>query len=193
MNRAAAATLACLALAAVLTLAPESGWLDRGDARAQAAECAWHRHSKRIVKHVKRGARKRRLIRTAHWWTCDPLPPSAAPAPPPAAGPAPQPAPEAEPESNRLGVKSVEYSYTLSRPSVSAGEVTVELDNQGEDAHNLNLQREGGEEAPLQVPETASEEHRAVHFDLPPGTYKLWCSLPTHEEQGMHTTLVVVG
>ena len=49
----------------------------------------------------------------------------------------------------RLSVKAAEYSYTLSRPAVSAGEVIVELNNQGEDPHNLNLQREGSEDPPL--------------------------------------------
>ena len=43
----------------------------------------------------------------------------------------------------------------------------------------------------LEVPETASQSNRTAHFNLAPGTYRLWCSLPTHEEQGMHTTLIV--
>jgi plastocyanin len=85
----------------------------------------------------------------------------------------------------------VEFYFVLSRPEVSAGEVTVELNNQGEDAHNLNLQLLGSEGPLLEVPETASEGHSLAHFELPAGTYRLWCSLPTHEEQGMHTTLLV--
>ena len=43
----------------------------------------------------------------------------------------------------------------------------------------------------LEIPETPSEHQSVAHFELPAGTYKLWCSLPTHEEEGMHTTLVV--
>jgi plastocyanin len=68
----------------------------------------------------------------------------------------------------------------------------VELNNQGEDAHNLNLQRENGADEPVYtISETASRQRQTEHFDLPQGTYRLWCSLPTHEEEGMVATLVV--
>jgi plastocyanin len=181
-------------MAGALTLAPKSPWLGP-DAHAQAAECAWQRHSKQVVKQVRRDGRARRVRRTVHWWTCDSLPqaPVAAAALAPSPSPAPTPTPETEATTNRLGVKSAEYSYTLSRASLAAGDATIELSNQGEDAHNLNLKREGSEEPPLQVPETGSQEHRTAHFYLPAGTYRLWCSLPEHDELGMHATLVVEG
>jgi hypothetical protein len=69
--------------------------------------------------------------------------------------------------------------------------VTVELNNQGEDPHNLNLRREGGEGEPLQIPETDSLQRNVASFDLPAGRYRLWCSLPEHEEKGMSTNLTV--
>ncbi len=189
MRKAAGAT--CLGLIGALVIAPWSGWVGGSGGRAQAAECTWQRHSKRTVAKVRRHGRARRVSRTRHWWTCEAVaaPPLASPLPAPAAAPAP--APEAEPTANRLGVKSAEYSYTLSRPSVEAGEVTIELDNRGEDAHNLNLRLEGSVEPPLQLPETGSQERSTAHFDLPAGTYRLWCSLPLHDEQGMHATLGV--
>lgn len=187
--RRAATAIVWVALAGALTLAP-SGWSPRG-ARAEATECGWHRHSKRVVRHVKQDGKARRVSRMSHWWSCDPLD-----AAPPAGGtptspPVLSPLPVAEPTVARLSVKAAEYSYTLSRPAVSAGEVIVELNNQGEDPHNLNLQREGSEDPPLQVPQAASLEHTTERFTLPAGTYRLWCSLSTHDEQGMHTTLVV--
>ena len=125
-------------------------------------------------------------------WTCDPVaavpivaaPALATPNPPP-------PDPEPEPEANRLAVKAAEFYYVLSRPSVKPGEVTIELNNQGEDPHNLNLLLEGGAGEPLQIPETNSLERKVASFDLPAGKYRLWCSLPEHEEQGMTATLLV--
>lgn len=111
--------------------------------------------------------------------------------PAPTAPSSPEPEPEPEPEANRLAVKSVEFYFVLSRPSVKAGEVTIELNNQGEDAHNLNLRREGDEGEPLQIAETAADQRSVAGFDLPPGRYRLWCSLPEHEEKGMETTLTV--
>jgi len=163
-----------------------------------AAECTWQGHSLRVVKHVRRHGRLHKVVRRKTRWTCDPV---AAPAPVPAPSPLPVPtlppgeAPpvetEPEPEANRLAVKSQEYYFVLSRPKVKAGKVTIELDNRGEDAHDLDIRREGDASAPLQIPETNSLERAVAGFDLPPGTYRLWCSLPEHEEKGMHTTLVV--
>jgi plastocyanin len=161
-----------------------------------AGECTWQRHSKRLVKQVRRHGRVRKVVRRKHWWSCRPV---AAPTPAPATAPIPiptlSPAPiapaEPEPEANRLAVKSVEYYFVLSRPKVKAGELTVELNNQGEDPHDLNLEREGDSGEPLQIAETGSLQRNVADFDLAPGTYRLWCSLPEHEGKGMHTTLVV--
>jgi plastocyanin len=156
---------------------------------AGASECNWTKHSKRVVKRVRRHGKVRRVVRRRHWWTCDPAaapePASSVPAPPAA------PEPEPEPEANRLSARASEYYWVLSRPKVKAGAITVELNNQGEDPHNLNLQREGDEGEPLQIAETDSLQRNVASFDLPAGRYRLWCSLPEHEEKGMFTTLTV--
>ncbi|HSS41259.1 MAG TPA: hypothetical protein VLK37_01770 [Solirubrobacterales bacterium] len=157
---------------------------------AVAAECRWEHHAKRVVKRVRRHGKVRRVVRRRVVWSCVPqaeAPPISAPAlAPPATS-----EPEAEPEANRVSVRSAEYYFTLSRPKVKAGEVTVELNNQGEDPHNLNLRREGDSGEPLQIPEADSLQRNVASFDLPAGKYRLWCSLPEHEEKGMATSLLV--
>jgi plastocyanin len=159
---------------------------------ARASDCSWERHSKRVVKRVKRHGKVRRVVRRKHWWVCVPLAaPPVATAPASAPSPAPPPEPEPEPEANRVSIKGAEYYFVLSRPSVRAGEVTVELNNQGEDPHNLNLRLEGSETEPLTLPETDSLQRSVATFDLPAGKYRLWCSLPEHEERGMAASLVV--
>ena len=191
MSRAATGGIA-LALVAALTLVPALP--GAVDSAAKAAECTWKRHAKRVVKRVKRGGKPRRVVRVKRWWSC--VPPPAAPAPALAPSPlpiAPPPDPEAEPETGpaRLSVKALEFSFTLSRPSLPAGEAIVELNNQGEDPHDLKLQLQGSEEEPLEVPETGPLDHSSAKFDLPPGSYRLWCSLPQHDEWGMNATLAV--
>jgi plastocyanin len=148
------------------------------------------------VKHIKREGRVRALVRTRRWWICNPL--AAAPAiEPPVSTPAPGPGPTPEPTPTiaRLSVKAEDesepWSFTLSRPNLAAGEVIVELNNQGGDPHNLNLRREDDVGPPLEISEAGPLEHRTGRFTLAAGTYKLWCSLPEHEEKGMHATLVV--
>jgi plastocyanin len=158
---------------------------------AQASECNWTKHAKRVVKRVRRHGKVRRVVRVRHWWTCAPQAEPPPIAPPSLAPPPPTSDAESEPEANRLAVKSSEYYFVLSRLSVRAGDVTIELNNRGEDPHNLNLQLEGDAGAPLEIPETDSEQRRVASFELPAGKYRLWCSLPEHEEKGMHTTLMV--
>jgi plastocyanin len=188
-------TAAALVALAATALAGPVATSRLGLDQAEAAECTWKRQAKRVVKHVRRNGRLRKVVRKRHRWTCMPVASApAAPAPAPAQpAPPPPPAPE-EPEeevANRVSVKSAEFFYVLSRPSVKAGALTVELNNQGQDAHNLNLRLEGDEGAPLEIPETGSLQRKTAKFDLPSGKYRLWCSLPEHEEKGMHTTLVV--
>lgn len=182
-------------LTGAVAVAMAAGSLALAAPAASAEGCAWQRHSKPVVKHVRRQGRLHRVKRLKHWWTCNPgaaaFTPEALPPAPPA--PATPPAEEPEPQLSHLGVKAVEYSYTLSRPEVSAGETIVELNNQGEDAHNLKLQREGSEEPALEVPEATAEEHTSARFTLSPGTYRLYCSLFSHDAKGMHATLLVAG
>lgn len=183
-----AVVLAAMVLAGMTARTPAAS--EAASGTAGAGECTWTKHTKRVVKRVRRHGKIRRVVRRRHWWSCDPVaatPAAASPAPAPPAAPEP----EAEPEANRVSARASEYYWILSRPKVKAGVVTVELNNQGEDPHNLNLQREGNEGEPLQIPETASLQHDVASFDLPAGKYRLWCSLPEHEEKGMKTTLRV--
>ena len=140
-------------------------------------------------------ASPRRVKRIKHWWTCEAQPSLIQPQPALPVAPAPAAPPErrTDAEVGHLGVKAVEYSYTLSRPEVSAGEVIVELNNQGEDPHNLVLEHEGSGDPALEIPSTPSVSQASAHFTLAPGTYRLYCSLYKHEAKGMEATLVVSG
>lgn len=142
-----------------------------GAASAGQAKCTYKWKKKRVVKHVRRHGKKRRIVRFRKYRVCVPERPQ-----PPA----------------RLGVKAYEYGFTLSRSSLVAGDTVVELSNRGEDEHNLHLQRIAGG-AETTIPDTAPSTYARARFETQPGTYRLWCSLPTHAELGMDTTLSVTG
>jgi plastocyanin len=91
----------------------------------------------------------------------------------------------------RLGVTAREWSLVLSRTTLAAGPAIVELQNFGEDAHNLRLERIDGTGAPLSVPLAESGERKSASGTLAAGTYKVYCALPGHDAQGMHATLEV--
>ncbi len=192
------AAVAVALLASGLSLVPMPGSDDRG-ARAAAPDCSWQRQAKRVVTHVKRHGQFRRLVRTRHWWACIPVLAAPAgtgsPAPPSAPAPPPPSAPTAPelPKVEWLGVTAKEWSLTLSRSSIAPGEVIVELNNEGMDAHNLDLQREGDAGPPLKISATGSQAHRSARFTLVAGTYQLWCDLPEHKEEGMSVSLEVGG
>jgi len=181
-----------LGLTAIVAAAMASVWLAPVPPVASAEGCAWERHAKPVVKKVRRHGRLRRVKRVKHWWTCEARPAGSTPAAIPAAPLLPPAPPAEEPQPQAyLGVKAVEYSYTLSRPEVDAGEVTVELNNQGEDPHNLVLEHEGSADPPLEITSTPSLSQQSARFTLSPGTYLLYCSLYKHEAKGMQASLVV--
>jgi plastocyanin len=200
MKRAAAAAL-CAALLATPAGAAQvsAGGGFAGDrhfapiggemAITQTCE-VWKKHRKRVVKRVRREGEWKRIVRMKHWRTCArrALPPVVAP--PVTPTPAPQPEPE-DPSIPRLGVKAEEWSYTLSRPELEAGEVVVELNNQGEDPHNLNLQLADESGPELSLATIGPGGQSKGKFNVPAGTYRLWCSLDGHEAEGMSATLVV--
>ncbi len=90
-----------------------------------------------------------------------------------------------------MQVIAKEYSFTLSRPEVPAGEVIMELVNRGEDMHNMHVLEptEGTEDGAL--PNTEPGGVRDLKLKLRAGTYTLFCSLPGHEAKGMKATLIV--
>jgi plastocyanin len=175
-RRPAFALVVGVVLAFALTLSPLS--LGSGDAGTAADEaCIWTVHTKRVVKrrHVIRHGKKvvRKVKRTKRWISCDPDVPPGPTAP------------------DRLLVKSYDtYTFSLSRTDVTAGQVTVQLWNRGEDGHDLHLQQ-GGSGPEYSLPETLPNQVSEGQFPLTPGTWTLWCSVSNHRALGMEKSLTV--
>ncbi|MGZ5310335.1 MAG: hypothetical protein ACXWZW_01320 [Solirubrobacterales bacterium] len=188
--RAATAAAVCL-LAAGAALPPGPGGEGGAvsPAPARAADCVPVQHSKTVVKR-KKVRRNGKIVRVkrkrvVRWTTCAPPPPS----PPTCAEP-----------SSILGITARDQAgstFTLSRPCVSAGVVSVELNNLGEDPHNVFLSPNGPGSEPIhRLPgaepfEVPSLGRDSDEFALTPGDWYLWCDLLTHEQQGMSATLAV--
>jgi uncharacterized cupredoxin-like copper-binding protein len=83
----------------------------------------------------------------------------------------------------------------LSRQSIRAGAALIQFHNRGEDPHDLRMRRlpRKGVSArrTFSVPETPSGDLEVLEARLPSGRYKLWCSLPGHEQAGMRAKLRV--
>jgi plastocyanin len=97
----------------------------------------------------------------------------------------------ARPAPSALGVREHEYRIGLSRLSVAAGRVIVELNNEGQDGHDLRVAPIGSEQPALSFEELRSGARATKTVTLQPGSYRIWCSLPGHEAAGMHAVLQV--
>jgi hypothetical protein len=94
----------------------------------------------------------------------------------------------------RLMVEAREFSLILSRPVLKAGPAIVQLAVRGEDGHDLRLVPLGrgarGAHARA-IPETRPGETADWRGRLSRGRWKLYCSLPGHEQAGMRAVLRV--
>jgi plastocyanin len=197
-----AAALTALALVLVLS----SGG-DVGPARAASTKCIWIKHTKRVVKHVKRHGKSHRVVTIKHYKSCRKVAlPEAAPTAPttPTPGTTPTeskpPASTPEPESNAVSItandRTMPYSFTPSRRVVKPGELIVQLINKGEDDHTMDMQKVGPGNAPeglilLATSAPSGGQSAPTTVVVEPGTYRLWCTLPGHAEMGMETTITV--
>ena len=91
----------------------------------------------------------------------------------------------------RVQVVAQEFRYSLSRGTVRAGRVIVELVNRGQDTHDLDLRRVGGTHI-FRFPSVQPGHVVDRELKLVPGRYVLWCAVADHRERGMHAVLRVV-
>ena len=96
----------------------------------------------------------------------------------------------AQPAVGRLGVSATEFQLVLSRGSVKAGRVLIQLQNDGEDVHDLRLRRIGGTRT-YSFPVTSPGGRSTLSLRLLPGRYRLWCSVANHAQLGMRAVLRV--
>ncbi len=99
--------------------------------------------------------------------------------------PAAAPAPPA-----RMQVGATEFNFGLSRHTIKAGRALIELANYGEDPHDLRLRRIGGTKI-WGTRIVAPEDTAVLSAKLPPGRYRLWCSIADHRAKGMSALLTV--
>jgi plastocyanin len=90
----------------------------------------------------------------------------------------------------RVGVRATEFHFALSRASVKAGPAVIQLQNFGEDSHDLRVRRIGGTRT-YAIPVTAPGKQASIQLRLLPGRYRLWCSVADHAQLGMRAVLRV--
>lgn len=101
---------------------------------------------------------------------------------------------EAEPATPAAGTAAIEvrlHGRTIEMPSsLPPGETTFLVTNTGEHEHGFEVEGNGLERAIESLPPGETAE---LTVDLQPGTYTVYCPVGNHREEGMVTTLRVVG
>jgi uncharacterized cupredoxin-like copper-binding protein len=115
------------------------------------------------------------------------------------------------PAANTVTVNQKDFSITLDRATVAAGEVTLVIRNAGPSAHELRVFRTDLPEDQLPTASTGDVNEtgpgvtrvaatpsttspggtQQLTATLTPGRYVLICNLPAHYRLGMHTVLIV--
>ncbi|MFL5782262.1 MAG: hypothetical protein ACJ760_13190 [Thermoleophilaceae bacterium] len=162
-----------VALAAMLVAAPGAG----------AARHRHHGHAHKQKHHAHKRHHRDQPVVTPRRRPPAPRPPVRRP---PVTPPEPKPL-------GRLQVVAREFSFTLSRQSVTAGTVAIELDNHGEDPHDLRVERADDLLSGFNFTLTKPGEVTSRKLDLGPGTWKLYCTLDGHAALGMSATVTVTG
>jgi plastocyanin len=119
--------------------------------------------------------------------------PEAAPSPPVTPGATATPVPTATPAppgtySTRTNVDLDEWFVRSSYRTLAAGPIEFNVNNRGEDDHNLAVRGGGREYGKIDVPPGESD---MLTLNLWLGSYTLYCSLPDHEEAGMSVNINV--
>jgi uncharacterized cupredoxin-like copper-binding protein len=87
-----------------------------------------------------------------------------------------------------IDISETEYAIDPADPTVSAGEVTFNVTNDGGIVHNLEVEGEGVEEVTDDLEPGSSGK---LTVDLAPGSYELYCAIGNHKDLGMEGTLTV--
>jgi Copper binding proteins, plastocyanin/azurin family len=111
------------------------------------------------------------------------------PRPTPVATATPSPIPTPTPTyPKRTGVDLVEWDVRSSYQTLAAGKVTFNVTDLGEDAHNLSVRGGGKEYGGIDLESGTSD---TLTLTLAPGSYTLYCNIPTHEALGMSAIITV--
>jgi uncharacterized cupredoxin-like copper-binding protein len=87
-----------------------------------------------------------------------------------------------------VAVSEKEFSITLAPATLAAGTYTFNIANAGQFKHNLVIEGTGVE---AKSDTYEAGQSGTLTATLAPGTYEVYCAIPTHKGKGMDLTLTV--
>jgi uncharacterized cupredoxin-like copper-binding protein len=99
-----------------------------------------------------------------------------------------KPKPKPKPEAQTVAVTETDFKIALPSTTLKAGEVTFDVKNDSQDQHDLIVTGNG---VTAGTPRFDGGQSKTLKVTLKPGTYKLFCSVPGHEQLGMKLNVTV--
>ena len=98
--------------------------------------------------------------------------------------------PAAQARDGRVDLVLDDYLIKPQQLRAEAGRVTFAVVNRGRLGHNLRIRDRQGRE-PIEIATLLPGERGGDAATLPPGNYKMLCTVANHEQLGMYGRLVV--
>ena len=89
-----------------------------------------------------------------------------------------------------VDMTAVDYKFDPSDPAVKSGEVTLDLTNNGQQPHSLEIEDVNGQDQELEG-DVSPGQSGTLKVNLPPGKYEFYCPVPGHKELGMEGDITV--
>jgi uncharacterized cupredoxin-like copper-binding protein len=89
-----------------------------------------------------------------------------------------------------VDLTATDFKFDPSEPTVKAGEVTVNLKNDGQTTHSLEIEDVNGQDQELEG-DVSPGQSGTLKVNLPPGNYEFYCPVDDHKEMGMEGEITV--
>jgi uncharacterized cupredoxin-like copper-binding protein len=99
-----------------------------------------------------------------------------------------KPKPKPKPQAQTVDVTETDFKIALPSTTLKAGPVTFDVKNDSQDEHDLIVMGNG---ITAGTPRFGGGQSKTLKVALKPGTYKLFCSVPGHEQLGMKLNVTV--
>jgi plastocyanin len=95
----------------------------------------------------------------------------------------------AAPAGTSVGVVETEFSITLDKPSLTAGNYTFNIQNKGKFPHNLIIEGPGLDKKKSATVQGGGSGTLSVALQA--GSYEMWCGVDSHKAKGMDMKITV--
>jgi uncharacterized cupredoxin-like copper-binding protein len=89
-----------------------------------------------------------------------------------------------------VNLAATDFKFNPSDPSVSSGQVTFNLKNDGQTTHSLEIEDVNGHDQELEG-DVSPGQSGTLKVNLPPGNYEFYCPVDDHKQMGMEGEITV--